>query len=420
MRDLVLTGIFVVLIPAILYRPYIGAIAWAWVSLMSPQHMAYSYAASLPFAMIVAVTTLVGLITSRQLKQLPVNPLTVTLMLFVLWMSITTLTALNPDVDDVNYAWRQMIKMHLMLLVTTALIRGRRNIEYLIWIIFLSIGYYGVKGGIFTITSGGSDRVWGPEGTFIAGNNELALAVVTLIPFIYYLARITTNQLIKRGLWLSLIACIFSVMGSHSRGALLAILAMSIFFIAKSDRRFALSLVLISVLLAAAFSMPTEWYSRMSTITDFEGEGSAMSRIFTWTTIWNMVIDRPIVGAGFRVGSNILYSLYAPGPWTRAFDAHSIYFQALGEHGFPGFILYMIMGVLTWRKASELAKTYSSGEDREWVPLLMRMIQVSIIGFASGGAFLGLLHYDFPYYLLGLVVIVEATLKNKEIKPNEK
>ena len=53
----------------------------------------------------------------------------------------------------------------------------------------------------------------------------------------------------------------------------------------------------------------------------------------------------------------------------------------------------------------------ASGPDADWVPLLMRMIQVSVVGFAIGGAFLGLLHYDFPWYLVALVVMVGATVE---------
>ncbi len=56
-----------------------------------------------------------------------------------------------------------------------------------IWVIVLSIGFYGVKGGIFTIVNGGVYRVQGPLGTFIGGNNEIALAFVMTIPLMRYL-----------------------------------------------------------------------------------------------------------------------------------------------------------------------------------------------------------------------------------------
>jgi hypothetical protein len=45
------------------------------------------------------------------------------------------------------------------------------------------------------------------------------------------------------------------------------------------------------------------------------------------------------------------------------------------------------------------------------------MIQVSLIGFATGGAFLSLLYFDVPYYLMAAMmatrIVVEKALKEK-------
>ena len=74
--------------------------------------------------------------------------------------------------------------------------------------------------------------------------------------------------------------------------------------------------------------------------------------------------------------------------------------------------LYLLLGITAWRKAGSLAKqAQGDPELREWVPLLMRMSQVSIAGFAVGGAFLTLVHFDLPYYLLAFVVLVDATMR---------
>ena len=109
----------------------------------------------------------------------------------------------------------------------------------------------------------------------------------------------------------------------------------------------------------------------------------------------------PIGGVGIYTGREI-------------FVAHSIYFQALGEHGFPGLFLYLLLGFTAWSKAAKLAKSAMADQDlREWVPLLMRMTQVSIVGFAVGGAFLTLVHYDLPYYLISYVVLVDATMRER-------
>lgn len=410
MRDIALIAIFAVLIPTIFRRPYIGALAWAWVSMMSPHRLAYGIAFDIPFAMLTAVSVLLVTPFSSQRKPFPVNSITVLLIAFVIWMSITAQTAINPDADAVFWTWKQVLKTQLMLLVSLMLLRGREQIVALVWVMVVSIGFYGTKGGMFTLINGGSFRVWGPADTFIEGNNELALALVTLIPLMYYLIRISANPWLRRGLWASMAFCVFSILGSHSRGALIAIFGMGTFFILKSDRKILMGLGFSALLATALLFMPEEWYSRMNTISTYEEDGSAQSRLNTWATIWNMALDRPIIGGGFRIGSDVLYYLYSPGPWIKSFDSHSIYFQALGEHGFPGLFMYLALGIVTWRSATRLARRAKGTEYETWVPLLMSMIQVSIVGFATGGAFLGLLHFDFPYYLAALVVLVKATI----------
>jgi len=37
-----------------------------------------------------------------------------------------------------------------------------------------------------------------------------------------------------------------------------------------------------------------------------------------------------------------------------------------------------------------------------------------VLGFGVGGAFLGLLHYDLPYYLATIVVLVGATVREED------
>lgn len=156
----------------------------------------------------------------------------------------------------------------------------------------------------------------------------------------------------------------------------------------------------------------------METIGTYEQDNSAMSRLYTWRTLWNLALDRPITGAGFATDTEAVFSRYAPSGDNpiEGFTpvAHSIYFQALGEHGFPGLALYLLLGVLTWHTAGRLAKdTRDDAEFGPWVPMLMKSVQISLIGFAAGGAFLTLVHFDMPYYFVAFVVLVDATVRER-------
>ena len=419
MRDILITVIVLGLLPFILRSPRIGAYAWAWLSLMNPHRGAFGFARSIPFAHLVALSTLAGFLFSRDRRPFPVNSITVTQVLLLVWMSITCLFALN-STEIVLERWIFVFKIQLMLFVTMMLIRGREQIERLIWVVTLSVGFYGVKGGIWTLMGGGSGRVWGPAGSMIEGNNEVGLALVMLIPFMYFLHQVSTRRLIRAALVFAIVTSCFAILGSQSRGALLALVGMAFVLALKGKRPIQMSLLLGTLIVSAALFMPESWTARMGTIKTYEADSSAMSRISTWKTLWNLALDRPLVGGGFGSDNAAVFAAYAPervGDYVggAVFVAHSIYFQALGEHGFPGLLLYLLLGFFTWKKAAEIAKkSEMDAELRTWVPILMRMVQVSLVGFAAGGAFLSLVYFDLPYYIVGYVVLVDATLRERE------
>src|SRR3546814_11553251 len=106
-----------------------------------------------------------------------------------------------------------------MTFVTMALMYKRERLQALIWIIVVSLGYFGAKGGLFTIVGGGTSHVWGPPGSFIADNNALAMALVMVLPLVRYLQIQTESKLIRLGLYGLMILIGFSIIGSQSRGA---------------------------------------------------------------------------------------------------------------------------------------------------------------------------------------------------------
>jgi probable O-glycosylation ligase (exosortase A-associated) len=414
LRDILVFTIVLASLPFIIFvGPHIGALMWVWISMMNPHRLAYGFAHSFPFAMIIAIATLVSMVFSKQRKNLPMTPVTLLMFALVVWMSITSLFALQPP-DVVYVSWSQVMKTQLMLFVTMMVIRGRKQIDQLIWVIVISVGFYGVKGGIWTLTSGGVNRVWGPPGSFIEGNNELGLALAMLIPLMYYLAQTASKKWIKYGMWAAIAACAFSILGSHSRGAFLAIGVAALFLGIKSGRPIVITLGLVLALAGAATLMPDNWIDRMGTIETYRSDASAVSRLQTWETIWIMVTSRPIVGAGFDLANPQMYQTYSPYPDMEAFAPHSIYFQVLGEHGFVGLALFLALGLAIWRRSKKLALACTNLPGLEWVPLLMRMVQVSLVAFAAGGAFLGLLHYDLPYYLAAIVVLAEVAVADKQ------
>jgi probable O-glycosylation ligase (exosortase A-associated) len=414
-RDIVLATFVFGLLPFILRNPLLGAYAWAWMSMMNPHRATYGFARTLPFAQAIALVTLIGLLFSKDRKPIPRTPITAVQLLLLFWMTVTSFFAMN-HTDLVVDRWVFVMKIQVMLFVTFMLVRGRTDIERLIWVVTFSIGFYGIKGGIWTVITGGGGRVWGPAGSMIYGNNELAVALVMLVPMMYYLHRVATARWVRWALLACMLFASLSILGSQSRGALLALVAMTYVLAIKGAHPVRMTVILTLLLLLAFAFMPASWLDRMDTIQSYEQDGSAMSRIYTWKTLWNVALDRPLVGAGFAADNSFVFGRYAPQDPQFAFFqgmifvAHSIYLQMLGEHGFPGLALFLLLGVVTWFTARRLAiETKDDPEFGAWVPMLMPMVQVSLIGFAVGGAFLSLAYFDLPYYIVGIVLLVDVT-----------
>lgn len=416
MRDLIVTMVVFASLPFILKRPYLGILMWAWIGYMNPHRMGWGFASTMPFAMIIAVTTLTGMFFSKEKMRIPWERETVILVVFIAWMGITTIFAVHHDLAVEQYI--KVLKIQFMTFVTMMLISDRKRMDWLVWAIVLSLGFYGVKGGIFTLLSGGSSHVVGPPGTFIEGNNELALALVITVPLMRYLQLQTDRRWVSYGLGAAMALTMVAILGSQSRGGLLGLLAMLSILAWKSPKRITLISVLIVILPLALMFMPDSWHNRMSTIQTYEQDGSALGRINAWWMATNLVMDRPLVGGGFESFSAVMFARYAPEP-LNVHSAHSIYFQVLGEHGFVGLAIFLLLGLLLWRSCSSIVKEVGTTAEILWLADLARMVQVSLVGFSVSGAFLGLAYFDLFYHLMAIVVVMKYMCKQSLLSQQE-
>jgi probable O-glycosylation ligase (exosortase A-associated) len=407
MRDILVVVLVAAIALSAFRRPWIGVIGWTWIGLMNPHKQAWGFATSLPVAYTVAMATLIGFLATRKKRWDIWSGATVTLLMLVTWMAVTIPFAFYPDSALKFYIG--VIKIQLMIYIAMFLILERKQIHLLVLTIVLSLGYYGIKGGLFTVLTGGGHRVWGPAGTFIEGNNELALALITAIPLMHFLQLQTVTRW-KRHAWsFAMFFMAAAALGSQSRGALLAIAGMTGLLILRSRNRFGLSvLALVAGGVLIAF-MPEEWSSRMSTINAYEEDTSAMSRLDAWTMAYN-VAKANVFGGGFEMWTPATYGAYFPTA-RLVVVAHSIYFQVLGELGFIGLGLYLLMWGFLWFELSAIARAARQDPARQWMVDLARLAQVSLVGYLLGGAFLSLAYWDMPYNLIVLSVCLRRLLK---------
>lgn len=414
MRDIFVTIIVFGSLPFIFYRPYIGVLMWSWLGYMNPHRLCWGFAYNFPFAQIVALVTMLAMLFSSENKRIPWTRETVVLVMFIAWMCVTTIFAVHGALAQAELI--KVLKIQLMTFVTLMLMTNRHRIDLLVWIIVLSLDFYGIKGGIFTLTTGGGYHVRGPQGSFIGGNNEIGLALIMTIPLVRYLHLQAKKVWLKWGLMAAMGLSVVAILGTQSRGALLGLVVMGAMLIWKTRRRFTLFIVMGSIMLAGISFMPGSWHERMETIRHYQTDASAMGRINAWEFAINVAKDRPIVGAGNVAFLPDLFARYAPDP-DNVHDAHSIYFEVLAEHGFVGFGLFMLLGWFTWRSCSLVAKQARPHAEAQWIADLAGMLQVSMVGFAVSGAFLGLAYFDLYYHLIAIVILMKVQMRQLESQP---
>lgn len=400
MRDLLLLVALLVPMALALRRPWIGVLGWTWVSLMNPHSYSW-HLSTMPVAAAMGGATLLGVFFTREKRNFVVSREAGVLLIFMLWMTITL--PFSYGYEQSWPLWVRVMKIDFMTLVAMVVLYSRKHIFALAWVLVVSIGIYGVKGGLFTLATGGSYRVWGPEGSYIEGNNEVALALILIIPLMRFLKLQTGSIWIQRSLTAAMVLCAIAALGSQSRGALIAIIAMTAMMWWRGKRKLLMGLIFAALAISLLAFMPEDWSQRMATIKTYEQDDSAMQRINAWWMAWNIAKDN-IFGAGFMVSLPAVCSLYSPIP-DDCRAAHSIYFMVLGEHGFVGLFLFILLWASVWWSAGQLRVQGKRRPDTQWVSDLGAMSQVSLAGYAVGGAFLSLSYYDLPYNILILVVL---------------
>ena len=409
MRDILVITIVVAGALAALRRPWLGVMLWTWLSIMNPHRFTWGFAYTAPLAAVAAGSTLVGLLfTSDRQNPFQGRPV-YWLALFSVWITINWLYGFDPAAD--YPIWDKVIKVYFMTFVALTLLVDRSRLMVFAWVTIGSMAFLSANGGFNTIVTGGNFRVWGPPGSFIADNNDFALASTIVIPMVYFLFSVTKHKWVRYALLLVMALSIICVVGTHSRGGFLALLAMGMFLWSRSSNKLAIGLLVLLLVSVYIPTLPDYWWDRMESIQQFEQDPSAMGRINAWIVAWETAKAYPF-GVGMSYQHPELFQQFGVFE-TNVRAAHSIYFQILGNHGFVGLFLYLGLWVSTYRSAGWLRKNASEHSETQWAAVLGSMTQVSLVGFAVGGAFLSLSYFDLPYNLMVMVVLARVCVEKQ-------
>ncbi len=404
MRGLLFFLAFVSSLPFIFISPFNGVLVWYAFSLGNFHTMTWGFFSNLYYAWIISILTCISWLWSRtDPKRLPLTPVVVLTLLFAMWMTITSIFALGQS-DDVWREWTRDHKMLFMCLVAYALTTTRERVNQLIWVVLLAVGAWGVKGAVLG-SVGGFHMIHGPDGGMNGPNNEFGVSLIMILPLVFYQWQLATNRHLRHALMIMGFLLGLAVILTYSRGALLGVCAMAAVLWLKSRAKIPAAFLILGVAIFVYSFVPEQWFDRMNTIENYQGDGSAEGRIYIWKVSLKIVEAHPLVGGGFRVThwpdatNSILVRTDLPRMITGK-AAHSIYFDVLSEHGWVGLALFLMIGAYSWLNCSWLIKRSRGRPELAWANALGKMGQAVLVGFWVGGAFQSLAYFDEYWCLL--------------------
>jgi len=417
MRDTLIVAVLGLCALCAVARPVFGVLAFVAFSILNPHSFAWTFAASFPFAMLLAVSTIVGFVFWSEPKKLPRQREVYLLLFLWSWFVVTCFFALKPD--DAWPKLTEVSKILMMVFLSLFLINTRERLHFLIRVIALSLGFFGLKSGIWYVASGGNYMVYGPERSFLEANNAIGLALDLNVPLLYYLIKMEERKWLRLVMWAMLVASYPAVVGTFSRGAWIGLAVATVLMVWRSERKLAIVLVTLALLLVALplaqVSVPERVAARYDALVNFGEDASAQSRLWTGRVAVHVALANPVFGAGFNYYSLEAYQLYYPAFLERfpgrVLSCHSAWLTVLSEHGFPGFFLWTTLYFSCLRALKRFRREATGLPNQAWLLCYSNMLSVSIITYLVVAAFYDSAYFDLSYQLIAAVIILKEVVR---------
>lgn len=423
MRDLFFVGFLLALIGLGLRRPFLFVLAYAYADIVSPQHLSYYLLNSVPLSMILASLAIGGWLLADSKKGMRVAPRQFLMLILLGYTYFTTIYADFPKeaVDKWEWAWKAIFWAIFLPLT----LRTKLRVEAYVLVMVLAASSIIIVGGIKTLLSGGG---YGALNLMVASNSGLyesstiSTVAIAIVPIILWLARYGTifppEWRVRVFAACLIFACLLIPVGTEARTGLVCIGVLAMLMLRDAKRRITyMCLTGIACLLALPM-LPQSFTERMDTISTYQADESASTRIAVWAWTWDYVKEHPL-GGGFEAyrqnklrvqtvetntsGSVQIIDQQLQEDKARAY--HSSYFEMLGEQGFPGLILFLLIHGIGLLRMEILRRRYKgdTGENA-WISPLATALQGAQIVYLVGSLFVGIAYQPFIYMLIGVQI----------------
>ena len=416
MRDLIFLSGMLVFAPLALMNAFVAYLICGWVSMLSPAYYLFGFMQLVRYNLIFALIAIFGLVISRDRFKNRLgysNPTVILMLLFMVHGILCAIFAYegNPLNESL---FIQFVKTLIYCLLAPLLLTTRFRLHALLVVLALGLGFHGVVEGLKVVKSGGQHHPYGIPSSMMADNNQLAVAMVMALPILFYLYQYSKKRLVSIGFLCSIALTIGCVLGTMSRGALVGLAALGLWFVLttrQKGRAILLVLVLVVGVLALA---PESMFSRVDTLQELDQDSSFMGRVSAWKISSAVALENPIFGGGFhaihytptwdafRYKQGFMGWIDTPRPDELGKAAHNIFFEVLGDLGFVGAGLFALLFLNAFRARLEIRRLTADGRWL-WARDMADMVFLSIFSYMVAGSAVSMAYFE-PFYVLLMVM----------------
>ena len=430
MHDLAFIGFLAALFGLGFRRPFLFVLAYVYIDIVSPQRLTYYLLNAVPISLIAVAMAVGGWALADDKRGTRIAPRQLLIIVLLCYCWATTIAADFPieAKDKWDWVWKALVFAAFLPLT----LRTRLRIEGLLLFMLLSASSIIIVGGIKTIASGGGG--YGELNLMVDNNSGLyegstiSAVAIAIIPVILWFTRYGTifppDWRVKTFCYALVFACLLIPVGTSTRTGLLCIGLLAVLMLRDSKRRL---LYLGGLAVAAAIAvplLPSAFTERMGTIQNHQADQSATTRLAVWQWTMDYAHDHPF-GGGFeayrqnRIRLETVNVEHDDGSTKVATNVvtdqgrayHSAYFEMLGEQGYPGLALWLVINLAGLVRMEVLRRRYRDPpEGQEWVAPLAGALQNGHIVYLLGAAFIAIAFQPFIYMLIGAQIGLDTYL----------
>jgi putative inorganic carbon (HCO3(-)) transporter len=366
----------------------------------------------IPIAKISGLLALLALLLSlgrakRRLQDLPLEILYLFLLIGQLFASamISPVWRGGAFFNTLDFA-KAFVTVLVIVLAVTTLSRLRR-------LLFIQTASVVAVGVISVIKGHSRPRLTGVLHGIYENPNDLAFAIVLMLPFCFAFLLKTGSWIRKAGWAAAMLVLVTALFLTASRAGLIALIVtgmICLWHFAIKGRRPHLLIVVTVIVAALALFQGNKVKSRFlamsgqeeaSRVDNTSAYGSYLQRRELMVRSWSGILKHPLFGIGTK--NFVSYS----GMWR---EVHNSFLQICVEGGLPALALYLL---IFWQAFANLRRLKRIPDLDDETKLYYAAFQSTLVGFLVGASFAPEAYQYFPYFTVSYTWVLLAIAEDR-------